>query len=119
MAAERAGLLGRLLGDGLTVIHAGSAAVFGAGRLGGYLVRSDTRARVFAECAAPTLGGRDTPEGLLLRCGTDEPSLNPCRHEGIAPTDLAGDLRTDHKLRCDARRPKETQACAHSGWVES
>lgn len=72
-AAARTGALDALLDDGLTVVDAGPAARFGSGRLGGYLVRSDTRARVFAECAAPALGGRDTPDGLLARCESDEP----------------------------------------------
>ncbi|HEX4062194.1 MAG TPA: hypothetical protein VHY58_14355 [Streptosporangiaceae bacterium] len=72
LAAARTGALDALLDDGLTVIHAGPADGFGAGRLGGYLVRSDTRARVFAECAAPVLG-RDPANGLIARCDHDEP----------------------------------------------
>src|SRR5580692_521080 len=72
MAAARAGTLDALLDDRLVVIDAGPAGKSGAGRLGGYLVRSDTRARVFAECAAPMLTG-DTPDGLIARCDHDEP----------------------------------------------
>jgi hypothetical protein len=72
MAAARTGALDTLLDDGLIVIHAGPASGFGAGRLGGYLVRSDTRARIFAECAAPILGD-EPPGGLIARCDHDEP----------------------------------------------
>ena len=72
MAAARTGALDVLLDDGLVVIHAGPDGGFGAGRLGGYLVRSDTRARVFAECTAPVLGS-GPPDGLMARCDRDEP----------------------------------------------
>jgi hypothetical protein len=72
-AADRTGILDALLGDGLTVVDSGPAARFGAGRLGGYLVRSDTRARVFAECARPVLGQAGTTGGLLACCDSDEP----------------------------------------------
>jgi hypothetical protein len=72
IAAARTGALDALLDDGLTVIDAGPATGFGGGRLSGYLVRSDTRARVFAECVRPVLS-RDTPDGLLARCDRDEP----------------------------------------------
>ena len=40
MAAARTGALDVLLDDGLVVIHAGPDGEFGAGRLGGYLVRA-------------------------------------------------------------------------------
>lgn len=73
MAAARSGTLDALLDDGLTVVDAGSAEHFGSGQLGGYLVRSDTRAAVFAECVASMPGGDALAERLLGQLGTDDP----------------------------------------------
>ena len=72
-AAARTDALDALLDDGLTVISAGSPEQFGSGRLGGYLVRSDTRAAVFAETVAPLIGRGRAAAGLLEGLGRDEP----------------------------------------------
>jgi hypothetical protein len=72
-AAVRTGALDALLDDGLTLIAAGSPEQFGGGRLGGYLVRSDTRAAVFAETVAPVIGPGPAADGLLDGWGQDEP----------------------------------------------
>jgi hypothetical protein len=72
-AAARSGVLDALLDDGLTVISADPARQFGSGRLGGYLVRSDTRAAVFTECAAPVLGTAAGADGLPGLGDPDDP----------------------------------------------
>lgn len=71
-AAARSGLLDELLDDGLTVISADPGPHFGSGRLGGYLVRSDTRAAVFTECVAP-LPGETAAPGAPWRWPPDQP----------------------------------------------
>jgi hypothetical protein len=67
------GSLDALLDDGLAILDASPAGRFGQGRLGRYQVRSDTRARVFAECAGPLLDGTGAPGDLLGRCRSDQP----------------------------------------------
>jgi hypothetical protein len=66
--------LAALARDELLIVDASPRSGFGAGRLGGYRVRSDTRARVFAECVE-WLGDSTSPQTkrLIARCSTDEP----------------------------------------------
>jgi L-lysine 6-monooxygenase (NADPH-requiring) len=89
------------VGDYLTVIHAGPPHRFGAGRLPGYAVRSDTRARVFAECVEGLAPPAGSPAAQLLRrCSTEEPV--PLRVAGallaVAGQSLLGRLRADRRV---------------------
>ncbi len=91
-----------LLADGgLTIVDSGPRERFGAGRLGGYLVRSDTRGRVFAE----SLSWLDRRSGqvaadLLDRVDTDDPV--PLRTAGrllaLAGAQLIGRLEADPRV---------------------
>ncbi|MDQ2782348.1 MAG: NAD(P)/FAD-dependent oxidoreductase [Actinomycetota bacterium] len=59
---------------GMQIVSAGPAERFGAGRLGDYLVRSDTRGRVFVECALPHLDrGKRCDRDAVQTCETDDP----------------------------------------------
>src|SRR6185437_8104904 len=72
LAGATSGQLDRLCAGGLTLVTAGPRDRLGAGRLRGYVVRSDTRARVFAECV-PWLDDRlPGASRLVARCSTDE-----------------------------------------------
>lgn len=65
--------LDELAREELVIVDAASRDRFGAGQLGRYRVRSDTRARVFAECCE-WLDDLDTEtRQLVRRCSTDEP----------------------------------------------
>lgn len=59
---------------GMQIVSAGPAERFGAGRLGDYLVRSDTRGHVFVECARPHLEtGKRCDRDAVQTCETNEP----------------------------------------------
>lgn len=68
--------LDELAREELVIVDAASRDRFGAGQLGRYRVRSDTRARVFAECCE-WLDDLDVDDvetrRLVRRCSTDEP----------------------------------------------
>lgn len=82
-AAREAGTLDRLAGRGLRVIDP-AIDRSGVGRLGDYAVRSDTSARVFAECAGPALRGNGDPALLAL--------LSSCEHDGPVALSTAARL---------------------------
>src|SRR3954451_7383244 len=70
--------LDELAREELVIVDAASRERFGAGQLGRYRVRSDTRGRVFAECCEWLEGGLDDDldsetRRLIRRCSTDEP----------------------------------------------
>ncbi|MFL6099787.1 MAG: SidA/IucD/PvdA family monooxygenase [Actinomycetales bacterium] len=70
--------LDELAREGLVIVDAASRERFGAGQLGRYRVRSDTRGRVFTEYCEWLEGGFDDDldaetRRLMRRCSTDEP----------------------------------------------
>src|SRR4051794_22536347 len=93
----------------LVIVDAAPRASFGSGRLASYQVRSDTRARVFAECvawAAPRLGSEG--RRLLARCSTDDPVPLPvaARLLRLAGGELMDSLAAHPRVRVlDRRRP--------------
>ncbi len=91
-----------LLADGgLTVVDSGPRERFGAGRLGGYRVRSDTRGRVFAESLSWLDRGSDQAVAdLLARVDTDDPVPLPAagRLLALAGAQLLGRLEADPRV---------------------
>jgi len=73
-AAHDAGTLGDLVDDGLCVVDPCPPDRVGAGRLSGYVVRSDTSGRVFTECASASMTRDDDASAALLdSCDRDGP----------------------------------------------
>lgn len=70
-AAEASGALRAWAARGVTLVHDGRREDFGAGQLGQYDIRSDTRGKVFVEVVNASLHGRSQVD--LTRCDVETP----------------------------------------------